>query len=317
MESLMANKYGVLDLGSNSFHLKIVEFKDQKIVNNFKHKEFVKFGLATKSSGEVKNKYRKKSIEALSRISEIIKKDPPNYLKVIGTNSLRNINDNDFLEDMENTLGSSIEVISSDQEGKLIYDGVVNTTNILPKNYYILDIGGSSTEIISVKNSLINKILSFNIGSLTLNDKFFLTSGSIKDWYESIIYLSDVFSELHELRRDNIDSKKSENFFAFGTSGTVKAVMRALDSFGYKTENTYSLEDLDYLSHVLINYENLYDKEKKLLKNTIDINRLNIMLSGLSILQTITIILEINTIAKANGALREGVLYNLFQNKNI
>ena len=93
--------------------------------------------------------------------------------------------------------------------------------------------------------------------------------------------------------------------------------MRALDSFGYKSENTYSLEDLDYLSHVLINYENLYDKEKKLLKNTIDINRLNIMLSGLSILQTITIILEINTIAKANGALREGVLYNLFQNKNI
>jgi len=41
------------------------------------------------------------------------------------------------------------------------------------------------------------------------------------------------------------------------------------------------------------------------------------MLSGLSILQTITIILEINTIAKANIALREGVLYNLFQNKNI
>ena len=313
----MRDKYGVLDLGSNSFHLKIVEFKDQKIVNNFKYKEFVKFGLATKSSGEVKNKYRKKSIEVLSRISEIIKKDPPNYLKVIGTNSLRNINDNDFLEDMENTLGSSIEVISSNQEGKLIYDGVVNTTDILQKNYYILDIGGSSTEIISVKNSLINKILSFNIGSLTLNDKFFLTSGSIKNWYKSIIYLSDVFSELHELRRDNIDSKKSENFFAFGTSGTVKAVIRSLDSFGYKTANTYSLEDLDYLSHVLINYENLYDKEKKSLKNTIDINRLNIMLSGLSILQTITIILEINTIAKANGALREGVLYNLFQNKNI
>ena len=313
----MRDKYGVLDLGSNSFHLKIVEFKDQKIVNNFKHKEFVKFGLAVKNSGELKNKYRKKSIEALSRISKIIKKDPPNYLKVIGTNSLRNINDNNFLKDMENTLGSSIEVISSDQEGKLIYDGVINTTKILPKNYYILDIGGSSTEIISVKNSLINKILSFNIGSLTLNDKFFLTNGSIKDWYESIIYLSDVFSELHELRRDNIDLKKSENFFAFGTSGTVKAVIRSLDSFGYKTENTYSLEDLDYLAHVLINYENLYDKEKKLLKNTIDINRLNIMLSGLSILQTITIILEINTIAKANGALREGVLYNLFQNKNI
>ena len=313
----MRDKYGVLDLGSNSFHLKIVEFKDQKIVNNFKHKEFVKFGLAVKNSGELKNKYRKKSIEALSRISKIIKKDPPNYLKVIGTNSLRNINDNNFLKDMENTLGSSIEVISSDQEGKLIYDGVINTTKILPKNYYILDIGGSSTEIISVKNSLINKILSFNIGSLTLNDKFFLTSGSIKNWYKSIIYLSDVFSELHELRRDNIDLKKSENFFAFGTSGTVKAVIRSLDSFGYKTANTYSLEDLDYLSHVLINYENLYDKEKKSLENTIDINRLNIMLSGLSILQTITIILEINTIAKANGALREGVLYNLFQNKNI
>ena len=313
----MRDKYGVLDLGSNSFHLKIVEFKDQKIVNNFKHKEFVKFGLAVKNSGEVKNKYRKKSIEALSRMSKIIKKDPPNYLKVIGTNSLRNINDNNFLKDMENTLGSSIEVISSDQEGKLIYDGVINTTNSLPKNYYILDIGGSSTEIISVKNSLINKILSFNIGSLTLNDKFFLTSGSIKNWYKSIIYLSDVFSELHELRRDNIDSKKSENFFAFGTSGTVKAVIRSLDSFGYKTANTYSLEDLDYLSHVLINYENLYEKEKKSLKNTIDINRLNIMLSGLSILQTITIILQINTIAKANGALREGVLYNLFQNKNI
>ena len=117
----MGNKYGVLDLGSNSFHLKIVEFSGKKIVNNFKYKEFVQFGLAAKSSGEVKNKYRKKSIDALSRISKIIKKNPPSYLKVIGTNSLRNINDNDFLKAMENTLGSSIEVISPDQELSLIH----------------------------------------------------------------------------------------------------------------------------------------------------------------------------------------------------
>lgn len=313
----MSSKYGVLDLGSNSFHLKIVEFKDKKIVNNFKHKEFVEFGLAAKSSGEVKKEYRKKSIKALSRISKILEKNPPNYLKVIGTNSLRNIDDNVFFKDMEEALGASIEVISPKREAELIYDGVVNTTNILLKNYYILDIGGSSTEIIYVKNNLVSKILSFNIGSLTLNDKFFSKKRLIKSWYDSIIYLSDVFSKLHEFKKDNMNIENIENICAFGTSGTVKSVMRSLDSFGYKHDDKYALEDLDYLSHILINYENIYSKEKKSLENIIDLKRFNIMLSGLSILQTITVILEINTISRANGALREGVLYNLFNNEAI
>tara|TARA_B100001769_G_C22065925_1_gene573516 strand:- start:52 stop:993 length:942 start_codon:yes stop_codon:yes gene_type:complete len=312
----MANKYGVLDLGSNTFHLKIVKFNREKIVDHFKHKEFIQFGLATKSSGKVKSKYRKKSIEALSRISEIIKKDPPSYLKVIATNSLRNINDNDFLKDMEKALGSSIKVISPEQEGKLIYDGVVKTTDIPSKDYYIIDIGGSSTEIIFVKNNSINKVHSFNIGSLTLNEKFFLTEEPVKNWHESIIYLSDFFSELHELRMGNKDSKTSENSFAFGTSGTIKSVIRSIDFLRHESKQKYFLNDFDYISHVLMNYNNFYNEEKKSLKKFIDKNRLDIMLSGLSILYTIMIILNINSMVKANGALREGVLYKLFQNQN-
>ena len=168
-----------------------------------------------------------------------------------------------------------------------------------------------------MKNNLVSKILSFNVGSLTLNDKFFSKKRLIKSWYDSIIYLSNVFSQLHELKKDNMDIENIENICAFGTSGTVKSVMRSLDSFGYKHDDKYALEDLDYLSHILINYENIYSKEKKSLENIIDLKRFNIMLSGLSILQTITVILEINTISRANGALREGVLYNLFNDEAI
>ena len=65
-----------------------------------------------------------------------------------------------------------------------------------------------------------------------------------------------------------------------------------------------------------MNYNNFYNEEKKSLKKFIDKNRLDIMLSGLSILYTIMIILNINSMVKANGALREGVLYKLFQNQN-
>ena len=54
MESLLTERYAVLDLGSNSFHLKLSTFIDNQIQDHLKHKDFTSLISSIDTKGYIK-----------------------------------------------------------------------------------------------------------------------------------------------------------------------------------------------------------------------------------------------------------------------
>jgi len=73
----------------------------------------------------------------------------------------------------EAAIGYPIEVISGEEEGRLIYMGVSNSIAIPGERRLVLDIGGGSTEVILGWGHEIVKVESFGVGTVKYSSDFF------------------------------------------------------------------------------------------------------------------------------------------------
>ncbi len=69
---------------------------------------------------------------------------------------------------------------------------------------------------------------------------------------------------------------------------------------------------------ILLNqHDKVYDSDFKKITMVINPERLRVFLAGLSILHSLMVILDISILSRANGALREGAMYELLKDSNI
>lgn len=158
-------RLAVIDLGTNTFNLLIIDWEDGG------HKEVyaTKVGVGLGLGGINKNRITQ---EAMDRGMETLK----NYmlkcqsLKVddivaFGTSAIRNAeNRNEFIQLVEQNLSIHIQVISGIREAELIYKGVKLGIEI-QEPFLIMDIGGGSTEFILGDANFLIEAASFEIGA--------------------------------------------------------------------------------------------------------------------------------------------------------
>ncbi|MGL4630912.1 MAG: phosphatase [Leadbetterella sp.] len=176
----------ILDLGTNTFHLSIVE--NGKII--FKTSKAAKIGLGGLSEKKIQTDAFQRGLDVLTEFKAIIDSYSITLdkIKAIGTSALRNAeNGQEFCAAVMKTCQIPIEIIDGNQEADYIYHGVKNAVS-LEKSSLIMDIGGGSVEFIIADNSRKYWQNSFEIGGLRLMEKF-MTSDPIP--YPSIEKLHD------------------------------------------------------------------------------------------------------------------------------
>lgn len=74
---------------------------------------------------------------------------PPAQIRVVATATLRlAVNADEFLAKARDILGCPVQVISGEEEARLIYQGVAHTTGGEDQRL-VVDIGGASTELVT------------------------------------------------------------------------------------------------------------------------------------------------------------------------
>ena len=301
MQVKIERKVGVLDLGSNTFNIKFVTFKNREVRSIFKYKKYINIIASTNSDGNIQKNKERELFQTFDEFKSIIDIQKPDALRVIATNSFRRIKDKAFVSNAEAILGYKINIISSDQEGEFVFKGVSSSNQIGERKYFILDIGGSSTEIIKVSEDKISKIVSLQVGSVFLSNKFIKGK---KFLYEKA---SEYVAE--ELEREGISEMSFKNKKPlYGTSGSFKTAYRACQIL----MNAESSSIKENVANILSNTDKL-DSSKSELKNYINPYRINILPSCLIILDYILHNLGVSDVYKSSGGLREGVIDELIQ----
>jgi len=164
-----------VDLGSNSFRMHIARHEGDAIRVVKSAREPIRLAAGLDENGNLTAEAMQSAIDCLSRFREILNAYPVENLRVVATNTIRIAkNAAILLPQAEAAIGHPIDVISGEEEGRLIYMGVSNAVAIPGERRLVMDIGGGSTEVILGRGHEIVQVESFSIGTVKTSANFFL-----------------------------------------------------------------------------------------------------------------------------------------------
>ena len=145
----LADTFAAVDLGSNSFHLKIARAVHDEIHEVDRLRERVRIAAGLTEEKTLSEEALERAYAALEKFGERIRDIPAKQVRAVGTNTLRQVrNPRAVLKKASKALGHHIEIISGQEEARLIYLGVSHSLPYEDERRLVVDIGGGSTEII-------------------------------------------------------------------------------------------------------------------------------------------------------------------------
>lgn len=165
-------RYAVIDLGTNTFHLLIVAITGQGSFSEiYRERHFVKLGESgLEKIGE--NAFRR-GLTTLRAFAATIRQHDVRQVRAFGTAALRTAsNGMQFIEEVAADTGIIVELISGEKEAQLIHRGVASAIPFGAERRLIMDIGGGSVEFIIANGDQVFWAESFPVGLAVLYRNF-------------------------------------------------------------------------------------------------------------------------------------------------
>jgi exopolyphosphatase/guanosine-5'-triphosphate,3'-diphosphate pyrophosphatase len=291
-----------VDLGSNSFHMVVARHMHGQLIILDRLRESVRLGAGLDEQGRLKRESIEVALACLERFGQRLRDMKAESVRVVGTNTLRKAKRKGaFLDRARSALGHPIEVISGIEEARLIYLGVANTMPNDPGRRLVVDIGGGSTEIIIGEGQHPKKLESLHMGCVGMSSRIF-NDGLIT---EKRMKRARLAARL-ELEPVQSTFKNYGWEHAVGSSGTIRAVSDVLRARS-SGDGIITPAGIELLIEQLLRAGEL---SKLRLPGLAD-ERLPVFPGGLAILAEMLSVLDIKMMKAADGALREGLLYDL------
>ncbi|MBP0049596.1 exopolyphosphatase [Marinobacterium sp. AK62] len=297
-----ASLLAAIDLGSNSFHIIVSRLFAGELNTLDVLSEKVQLAAGLDEQDCLTEEAMARGLECLSRFAQRVQDLPRQSIRVVGTNALRRAANRDlFIERAEALLNTRVEVIAGREEARLIYLGVAHTQADDTGRRLVVDIGGGSTECIIGERFEPRVCESLHMGCVSYTDLFFADGAITESAMQKA--RTAALQELLSIRRDY---RKLGWDSSVGASGTVKAARQACLSLGYSTE-LLTREALEKLCAYLIEQ----GRTDKIEIDGVKPERCAVLPAGVAILIALFESLSIDSMSFSDGALREGVLYDM------
>jgi len=289
-----------IDLGSNSFHLSVVRVVNGTMQPLVRDKRMVQLAQGLDRNGQLTDEAMLRGLEVLRSFAETIQELHSSSVRAVATYTLRKAkNRNEFLRLARKFMPVPIEIISGDEEARLIYQGVAHTTHLEGRRL-IIDIGGGSTEFSIGEQFNLLQLASLPLGCVTYSKRWFADGKIRKKAFKAC--------ELAASQRLSIIDRRFKNTgweSAIGCSGTAKAVAQYWESQHGSFDGVIHADMLKQVREEMIAVGHVDQLPG------IEEHRRPVMPAGVAILEAIFNRLEIKEMTLSESALREGVLYEL------
>ena len=214
-------RVGLVDLGTNSIRYDIYEVeKDQPAKMLHRDKEMIRLGQGLFTSGEIAPEALERLLTSLSHFQNVSAKNGVDHLEAFATCALREANHSeDIRRLLKKETGIQFRVISGDEEAQLIAQGILNNDPRCRGSFALIDIGGGSTELSLCKSKRRESSVSLPLGVARVQQRFLQTIPP-KSLEGLEAYFQSITPSLAAL------NLKTSPEFAFGSSGTIKALSR-------------------------------------------------------------------------------------------
>jgi exopolyphosphatase/guanosine-5'-triphosphate,3'-diphosphate pyrophosphatase len=240
-----------------------------------------------------------RGLTCLSLFAERLTNIKPDQIRIAGTYTLRRAsNAREFVSEAAKVLNHPIEIISGQEEARLIYQGVAHTQHI-EGQVLVVDIGGGSTELIIGEGFDHKALTSRKMGCVSLTQRFF-ANGKLSEK----AFHGAVLETQHQLAPIINQYRKLGWQSCLGSSGSIRAVRDVLQGEGW-TDGAITLAGLERLKQEMLDHKRV--DQLKLAGLTEE--RKGVFAAAVAILLGLFTSLPIERMEYSDGALREGLLY--------
>mgnify|MGYP001819193262 FL=1 len=291
-----------VDLGSNSFHMKLVRVVGNELEVIDRIREMVRLASGLDENVNLTDEAIQRATDCLSRFGERLRDIPSEQVRVVGTNTLRRAgNSRKFLLLAQQALGHPIEIIGGQEEARLVYMGVSHSVRSSEGLMLVVDIGGGSTELIIGRGYQPLHLESVFIGCVSLSQKFFNDGTITRKSMQRAITRGRLHLEPMAKAYRRIGWEQ-----AIGSSGTIRTIEKVVIAHGWSNDGI-TPDALDKLQDELLKAGHVDALELKGLGK----DRAPVFPGGVAALSAVFKSLKIERMWSSDGALREGLLYDL------
>lgn len=292
-----------MDLGSNSFHLLVADVIGGRPRVMARRGVKVQLAAGLDADGNLNEAAMQRGLNCLQEFAGLLEQIDGPRLRIVGTNALREASNRQvFLARAETLLNHPVEVISGREEARLIYLGAARARAVRGRRL-LIDVGGGSTEMSLGKRMTPQNLESLAMGCVTYSRRFF-ADGVLA---EAQMQAAEQ-AALEQLAAARGPYRQAGWHEAVGTSGTVKAIARVLRASGDTREKgLITRSGLERLRTRILGYPHIDALALKGLKA----NRAGIFPAGVAIVRAIFDALGLDKLRFVDGALREGMLYDM------
>jgi exopolyphosphatase/guanosine-5'-triphosphate,3'-diphosphate pyrophosphatase len=215
-------RLAAIDVGSNSVHMIIADVsRDGHIEVVDRVKEMVRLGRRSFTTGSLTDEAMDMTVRTLAYFRRLARLRRVSRIRAVATSAVREArNRTAFIARIKRETGIAVEIISGNDEAKLIYAAAQHALGLEGGPYLLVDIGGGSAELVLVKDAKPVWMKSAKLGAARLTERYLAedppTAAQRKHLLE---HLDDAIgAEMRDARRAGVVR-------AIGTSGTVNTLV--------------------------------------------------------------------------------------------
>ncbi|PIO48819.1 MAG: phosphatase [[Chlorobium] sp. 445] len=302
-------RLAAIDLGTNSFHMIIVELlPDMSFTMIDRAKEMIRIGAGSMMTKQLSAAAMAQGLDTLMRFRKLAEQRGVDVQHIVAfaTSAIREAkNGEEFMEMIASRVGIRTRIISGEEEGRLIYLAIRRAINIGKRKALMIDVGGGSVEFMIGDAQNLYFVESKKLGVARLLERF-VTTDPISDRE-----LSALEGHLVEEIRPVAKAAKAIGFdFAIASSGTAENIAAMI----LLAERGQEFEALNGSSFSRRGFLKLYEKllaipsEARRQISGLDPQRAELIVPGMVLFDVMMRLFDLKEITISEYALREGIV---------
>src|SRR5579864_1123133 len=302
-------RYAAIDIGSNSLRMEAAEVTPgtpPKILAS--EREVTRLGESVFRTGKV-------SPEAIGLVSKVLGAMAQQYRKLdvigvraVATSAIRDAsNQDEFLAKASEAIAAPVEIISGQEESRLIHLGVQSRWPHNKHRLLLIDVGGGSAEVIYSENGRMREAVSKPLGAVRLTEVFLKSDPPAEN---ELHRMQDYIEEKLASAMRRVGHRRWDRVIA--TSGTASAAVSAINHVSRaKVDKADRL--LDSAAQIRQLYEELSRRslEERRKMTGIGPRRAEIVIAGVAVLNRFLQDLQLPSLYYSAAGLRDGIIADL------
>lgn len=293
----------VIDMGSNSFRLQVSDVFDgtYKVLEDYK--EVLRLGDDVYKNGKFSDAAIQSMMATLKNMKVIMDNMKVQHKRVVGTALFRDAsNTPEVVHLIKREMDLDVDVISGDEEARLIYLAATGNFDLGDKSTLLTDIGGGSTELSYVVNGDLVDVISTPLGCSRITQTFVKKNKARNDEIEKMKqHIEEVLCSLFP--PGGIDR-------IIFTGGTVNALAQVYVRRSNMADSAVKYVDTIFFNHLIKELAGKsYENRAKI--SGLETDRADISLAAALIVQFLLKHYGLSGFYAFSGGLRNGLTIDL------